>query len=388
MKLIKKEFFLLLVCVFCWSFGNKSTAQTPVYKNPLCTIDQRIEDLLSRMTLKEKVGQMNIPCVYKQRIGWGLEVGEVSLHRTMTLEERLTQMEGCRKFARGDHNDEIGPGGGFFTLADRIIYEGTRKQAEFFNELQHIAINETRLGIPLLQIEEGTHGFMCAGGTIFPEGLAIGSSWNMDLVYRIYQAIAREARTTGAHILCTIVIEPNRDPRLGRNQEGYSEDTYMCSRITENIVKSMQGYDVSGKDKAVAALTHYPGQSEPLSGRERGAMEISERKLREVFLPPWEAGIKKHGALAVMATYPAIDGVTAHSSEKLMKKILREELGFKGIVLSEGRGISTIIDEHMAKTQKEAGQIAVKAGIDVGISLEDAYLGPLVESVEEGAVSM
>jgi beta-glucosidase len=385
MNFVKK---ILLVYFAFHPLINLVNAQTPIYKNPLCTIEQRVEDLLSRMTLKEKVGQMNIPCVYKKRIGWGLEVGEISLHKTMTLEERLMQMEGCRKFARGDHNDEIGPGGGFFTLADRIIYEGTRKQAEFFNELQDIAIKETRLGIPLLQIEEGTHGFMCAGGTIFPEGLAIGSAWNMDLVYRIYQAIAREARNTGVHILCTIVIEPNRDPRLGRNQEGYSEDTYMCSRITENIVKSMQGYDVSGKDKAVAALTHYPGQSEPLSGRERGAMEISERKLREVFLPPWEAGIKKHGALAVMATYPAIDGVTAHSSEKLMKKILREELGFKGIVLSEGRGISTIIDEHMAKTQKEAGQIAVKAGIDVGISLEDAYLGPLVESVEEGAVSM
>jgi beta-glucosidase len=385
MNFVKK---ILLVYFAFHPLINLVNAQTPIYKNPLCTIEQRVEDLLSRMTLKEKVGQMNIPCVYKKRIGWGLEVGEISLHKTMTLEERLMQKEGCRKFARGDHNDEIGPGGGFFTLADRIIYEGTRKQAEFFNELQDIAIKETRLGIPLLQIEEGTHGFMCAGGTIFPEGLAIGSAWNMDLVYRIYQAIAREARNTGVHILCTIVIEPNRDPRLGRNQEGYSEDTYMCSRITENIVKSMQGYDVSGKDKAVAALTHYPGQSEPLSGRERGAMEISERKLREVFLPPWEAGIKKHGALAVMATYPAIDGVTAHSSEKLMKKILREELGFKGIVLSEGRGISTIIDEHMAKTQKEAGQIAVKAGIDVGISLEDAYLGPLVESVEEGAVSM
>jgi beta-glucosidase len=363
-------------------------AQVPVYKDPSYPVEQRIEDLLSRMTLKEKVGQMNIPCVYKKRIGWGIEVGEISIHSRMTDEERLTQMEGCRKFARGNHNDEIGPGGGFFTLADRIIYEGTRKQAEFFNELQEIAVKETRLGIPLLQVEEGTHGFMAAGGTVFPEGLAIGASWNMDLVGRIYGAIAKEGRTTGTHMLCTIVIEPNRDPRLGRNQEGYSEDPYMCSLIAENIVSSMQGYDVSAKDKIIAALTHYPGQSEPLSGLERGAMEISERKLRTVFLPPWVAGIKEKGALAVMATYPAIDGMTVHSSERILKNILREELGFEGIVLSEGRGISTIIDEHMVKTQKEAGQIAVKAGVDVGISLEDAYLRPLVESVEEGAVAM
>lgn len=384
----RNSYIFILVFLPGIFMAHSIFAQLPVYKDPSFPVEQRIDDLLSRMTLKEKVGQMNIPCVYKKRIGWGIEVGEISLHTKMTREERETQMEGCRKFTRGNHNDEIGPGGGFFTLADRIIYEGTRKQAEFFNELQEIAINETRLGIPLLQIEEGTHGFMCAGGTIFPEGLAIGSSWNMDLVGRIYGAIAKEGRTTGTHMLCTIVIEPNRDPRLGRNQEGYSEDPYMCSAIADNIVRSMQGYDVSAKDKIISALTHYPGQSEPLSGLERGAMEISERKLRTVFLPPWEAGIKKRGALAVMATYPAIDGVTAHSSEQILKKILREELGFEGIVLSEGRGISTIIDEHMVKTQKEAGQIAVKAGVDVGISLEDAYLGLLVKSVEEGAVDV
>jgi beta-glucosidase len=124
-------------------------------------------------------------------------------------------MEGARKFIRGDHNPYIGPGGGFFTLADRLIYEGTQKQAEFFNELQNIATKESRLGIPALQIEEGTHGMMCAGGTIFPEGLAIGSTWDKDLVKKIYTVAAKEARATGIHGLCTLVIEPNRDPRMG-----------------------------------------------------------------------------------------------------------------------------------------------------------------------------
>jgi beta-glucosidase len=368
--------------------AEKPQDEIPVYKNSIYPVEQRLEDLLSRMTIKEKIGQMNMPCVYKKAIGWGLEAGTLSLHRLLTPEERQIQMEGCRKFARGNHNDEIGPAGGFFTLADRIIYEGTRKQAEFFNELQTIATKETRLGIPLLQIEEGTHGFMCAGGTVFPEGLAIGSAWDMSLVNRIYSAIAKEGRATGTHMLCTIVIEPNRDPRLGRNQEGYSEDTYLCSRIAGTIVAAMQGYDVSGKDRVITALSHFPGQSEPLSGLERGAMEVSERKLREVFLPPWEEGIKKKGALAVMATYPAIDGITVHSSDRILKEILRDELGFRGIVLGEGMGISTILDEHMADTQKEAGQIAVRAGVDVGISMENSYLGSLVKNVEEGAVPM
>ena len=111
-----------------------------------------MEDLLGRMTLEEKIGQMNMPCAYKQRIGWGINPndGNPSIHRQMSAEERAKQMDGCRKFARGDHNSFIGQGGGFFTLADRIIYEGTLKQAEFFNELQNVATKESRLGIPLI----------------------------------------------------------------------------------------------------------------------------------------------------------------------------------------------------------------------------------------------
>ena len=166
---LKSSFLVIIALSLCFfNCQAQKINEAPVYKNPVFTTEQRIDDLLARMTVEEKVGQMNMPCAYKQRIGWGLELGPVSIHRQMALEERLIQMEGCRKFARGDHNDQIGQGGGFFTLADRLIYEGTFKQAEFFNELQKIAINESRLGIPVLQIEEGTHGFMCAGGTVFP----------------------------------------------------------------------------------------------------------------------------------------------------------------------------------------------------------------------------
>ena len=129
--------------------------------------------------------------------------------------------------------------------------------------------------------------------------------------------VAKEARSIGIHQNFTLVVEPIRDPRLGRNEEAFSEDPFLCSRIAETIVRSMQGNDVSADDHVVSGLCHYPGQSQPVSGFERGAMEISERMLREVFLPPWEAGIKKCGALGVMATYPAIDGVPTHASEKI-----------------------------------------------------------------------
>jgi len=339
---------------------------------PARDLEERVGALLGRMTLEEKVGQMNMPCVY---VG---ELGPDIPHK----------MDACRKFAEGTYVKGVGPGGGFFTLPNTILHEGPRRQAEFLNGLQEIALKKTRLGIPLLMTEEGTHGLMCPGATIFPEGPALGSAWNLDLISRVYAAAAEEARSIGVHQIFTLVVEPIRDPRLGRNEEAYSEDPYLCAEYARTIVKAVQGGDVSAPGKAVAGLCHYPGQSQPVSGLERGAMEISERTLREIFLPPWEAGIKEGGALGVMATYPAIDGIPAHASETILTGILREELGFQGLVLSEGGGIETLVYEGLAPAQKEAGRLALKAGVDVGISFESGYMHDLIEAVKEGAVDM
>jgi beta-glucosidase len=383
---VKLNPVILLLTAMLLTVNKTSYCQQPAYRDPSLPVEQRIADLISRMTLEEKVGQMNIPTCYSTELGWGLGSKTQPLWNIPGKEARDKQLEGCRKWAEGTHNNVFGPGGGFFTLSDRLVHEGTKRQAEVMNELQKIAIEKTRLGIPLLQVEEGTHGLMCPGGTVFPEGLAIGSTWNMALVNRIFAAAAREGRSIGVHGLCTLVIEPNRDPRMGRNEEGFSEDPYFCSQVAANIVQALQGYDISAPDKLIAFLCHYPGQSQPVSGFERGAMEISERKLREVFLPPWVAGIKKHGALGTMATYPAIDGVAVHSSEKILTKILREELNFKGIVLCEGGGLGTIVTERHAANQKDAGILALKAGVDVGISIEDAYMGGLIGNVKEGKI--
>jgi beta-glucosidase len=354
----------------CYPILSQNQAK-PLYLDPRQPVELRIEDLLARMTLKEKVGQMNMPCVYIGSLG----------------KDPLAKQEGCRRFTLGEMPGDIGPGGGFFTLADNALQVGSREQAVYFNGLQKLALERTRLRIPLLQSEEGTHGVMCSDKTIFPEGLALGSTWNMDLVRQIYATAAREARAVGIHQLYTLVVEPNRDPRLGRNEEGYSEDPYLCARIAESIVRGAQGYDVSAKDKVVTGLCHYPGQSQPASGLERGAMHISDRMLWEVFLPSWAAGIKA-GALGVMATYPAIDGVPTHASAKILTHILRERLGFQGLVLSEGGGVGTLVTERVAANQKEAGQIALRAGLDVGISWESGYMKSLIDSVEEGKASM
>ncbi len=365
--------FVVLWATFCCAAAATRGGEpaAPLYRDAAQPIASRVEDLLGRMTLEEKVGQINMPCVYVAELG-------------RTIPQKTA---GVQKFAAGTLIQGFGPGGGFFTLANEILHEGPRQQAEFLNRLQGIA-GGTRLGIPLLESEEGTHGLMCPGGTIFPEGPALGSTWNMELLGRVYAAVAREARSIGVHQNFTLVIEPIRDPRLGRNEEAFSEDPFLCARIAETIVRSAQGRDLSAADKVVTGLCHYPGQSQPVSGLERGAMEVSERGLREVFLPPWQAGIQKSGALGVMATYPAIDGMPTHASKKLLTGILRQEFGFDGLVLSEGGGIGTLVYEGLAATQKEAGALALAAGVDVGISFESGYMQDLLAGVREGKVPM
>ncbi|HUJ21815.1 MAG TPA: glycoside hydrolase family 3 C-terminal domain-containing protein [Bryobacteraceae bacterium] len=345
-------------------------AGVPVYLDSKRPIEERIEDLMSRMTLKEKVGQLNLPCVYVDELGKDIP----------------SKMEACKRFAAGTYTREIGPGCGFFTLADEILHKDARQQAEYFNELQKIALTETRLKIPLLEDEEGTHGAMFPGATVFPEGLAIGSSFDLDLMKSIYAAAAAEARAVGIHMLSTLVMEVDRDPRMGRNEEAYTEDPYLYSQIGEAIVQGTQGLDISAPDKVIAVLTDFPTQSEPAGGLERGAIELSERSLRENFLPPWIGGITKAGALGVMAGYPEVEDVPAHASEKWMNNVLRQELGFQGVVESEGGGFGSLIYENIVRTQKEAGALALKAGVDLNITYEPAYMGPLIENVEEGRV--
>ncbi len=353
------------------SHADNDSGHDKLYLDSNQPIRLRVENLLNQMTLKEKLGQMNIPTVYKFRAG--SDVSE--------------KLELCKRFTEGTLVSAIGPGGGLFRLANNVLKEGPLQQAEFNNQLQRIATQKTRLGIPLMQVEEGTHGLMCAGATIFPEGPGLGSTFHTDLIRKVYAAAAKEGRAIGAHMLCTLVIEPVRDPRLGRNEETFSEDPYLTAQIAEAIVKGAQGRTVAANDKLIAVLCHFPGQSQPVGGLERAPMEISERTLRDIFMPAWLSGIKKAGALGVMATYPSIDSISVHRSERILTDLLREELGFQGCVLSEGGGIGTLITDNVAKDWNEAGRLALQAGVDIAISLEPAYMDALMEGVKNGRVS-
>jgi beta-glucosidase len=338
--------------------------QAPIYLDPKQPVEARVDDLLSRMTLKEKAGQLNLAFPHGQ-----------------------TATELSKTFTAGTYSQDIGPVCGFFGLAQESMHDGAREQAESFNALQKLALAQ-RLKIPLMNDEEGTHGAEFPGATVFPEGLAVGSSFDLDLVKAIYSAAAAEARGVGVHMLSTLVMETLRDPRMGRNEEAYTEDPYFYMRLGETIVRAVQGPDISAPNKVIAVLTDFPTQSEPASGMERGAIELSDRYIRENFLPPWIGSITKAGGLGVMAGYPEIEDAPLHESVKWTNDVLRNEIGFEGIVESEGGGFNTLQYERIVPTQKEAGALGLKAGVDVMAGVEPAYMGLLVQNVEEGRVPM
>ena len=365
----RKSWTLVLLTALLVGAAAAAQQTRPPYLDPAQPVEARVNDVMKRMTLKEKIGQLNLPCAYVDELG-------------TTPEQKI---EASRRFAAGTFTNEIGPGSGFFTLDNTLKDPDLAQEVSYLNELQKIALTQTRLKIPLLEDEEGTHGAMFPGATVFPEGLAVGSTFDMPLTQRLYAAAAEEARAAGIHVLSTLVLELDRDPRMGRNMEAYTEDPYLYAQLAKNIVEGAQGRNIAAPDKVVALMTDFPTQSEPSSGMERGAIEISERSLRENYLVPWISAFHA-GALGVMAGYPEIDDVPEHSSEKWNTEILRNELGFRGVVMSEGGGFASLIYENVAADQKQAGVQALRAGVDMDITYEPAYMAPLVRSVESGEI--
>jgi beta-glucosidase len=339
---------------------------------------ERVEALIREMTLEEKVGQLNIPLVM-----WaGVVMNEPEAVGVAKLPTSMADAEGL---TLGTYEEGVGPIGGLWLLANFTMTGASlQEQANAHARLQGIA-RETRLGIPLIQVSEGTHGVWTSGATIFPEGPALGSTWDLSLIKDVYSAVAYEARASGVHVLATLYAEPIRDPRPGRASELYSEDPYMAGRVIEAIVAGAQGEDPSARDKVGLIVVDFPASSEPAGGLERGAIQHSERSLRETYLPGWSAAVGA-GALCVMTTWNSVNGDPAHASEWLMTELLRDELGFQGVTVSEGMGFSTLQIDGIVETPKEAGALAIRAGVDVNVTYEEAYRGSLGQNVRDGSV--
>ncbi|MEU0095042.1 glycoside hydrolase family 3 C-terminal domain-containing protein [Kribbella sp. NPDC006257] len=269
---------------------------------------------------------------------------------------------------------------GSFPLPDA---KTPREQAVRHNALQKIAAG-TELGIPLLQISEGTHGSVGPGSTVFPEGLGLGASWNPALIGKVFDVVGTEARAVGIHTVSTVMAELTRDPRYGRAIWSFSEDPWLTTQYVVALVAGLQGDDLRADDAVIASLCTFPVESPNTGGLEGAPIELGERELRAIHLPPWRAGFAA-GALMTEASEQVIDGISVHGSPAYLTGLLREELGFAGAVI--GIGFDGMLQDRIAADDIEAGALALKAGLDISLGWRDAYLQSLKTALDRGLVS-
>ncbi|NMM53008.1 beta-glucosidase [Paenibacillus aquistagni] len=243
-----------------------------------------------------------------------------------------------------------------------------RDGAHAVNEIQRFAVEQTRLGIPILIGEECSHGHMAIGATVFPVPLAIGSAWNRELFEQMCRAVAIETRAQGGAVTYSPVLDVVRDPRWGRTEECFSEDSYLVSELGAAAVRGMQGKDLSSPDSIGVTLKHYAAYGASEGGRNAATVHIGARELHEVDLPPFEKAIAE-GAFSVMTAYNEIDGVPCTSSRYLLNHVLREQWGFQGFVITDCGAIDMLYSGHnVAPTGEAASALALSAGVDMEMS--------------------
>jgi len=352
---------LLVVVIIAAVAGAQQTL--PDYRNKSLPVDKRVADLLSRMTLEEKVEQ----------IAGGRHGGLLDISGRFTPERAEAKF---RELFREDNN--VSP------------YDA----AVLRNAAQRYAIEKTRLGIPRLFQGEALHGYMANGSTSFPQCLGLASTWDPELVRQVFNAAADEAASAGTDQVFTPVLDLARDPRWGRTEETYGEDPYLVSRMGVAAIEGLQGGPKEGaqgdnfpidRHHVMATAKHFiHGQME--GGRNTGPSNISERELRESFFVPFEAAVKEAQAGSVMASYNEIDGIPNHINHWLLGTVLRKEWGFQGYITSDGGALQMLYEtHHVAAGPADAAREAIAAGVDYDLSDGSVYR-TLTEQVKEGKV--
>ena len=356
---------------------NPAVPDKPTYKNAAAGVEARVEDLLARMTLEEKVAQMQSIWEDKR------DVFDAKLELDP---KKMAQKfpNGIGQFARP--SDATGP------ASPRLVPgRDLRGTIRLVNALQHYAIEHTRLGIPIMFHEEGLHGYVAVGATSFPQAIALASSWDPALVRAVNVVTAREMRARGVTEALTPVVDVARDPRWGRIEETFGEDPYLVGELGVAAVEGLQGeggaWDL-GPGKVFATLKHLTGHGQPESGTNVGPAPYSERALREFFFPPFEKIIARTAVSAVMPSYNEIDGVPSSANVWLLQKILRGEWGFKGAVVSDYYAIEDLQKlHHIAASPEDAARLALKAGVDIDLPSPGAY-ATLTQQVRDGRVPL
>ncbi len=343
---------------------------TPLYKNPAAPIADRVSDLLSRMTLEEKVGQMN------QLVG--IEHFKFN-YESMSAEDLATNTASA--FYPGytvEDIEKMTTDG----LISSFLHVLTLEEA---NMLQKLAL-KSRLQIPLLIGIDAIHGnAKCQNNTVYPTSIGLASSFDVPMAYKIARQTAAEMRAMNMHWTFNPNVEVARDARWGRSGETFGEDPYLVTLMGEASTRGYQGNLDTDKD-VLACVKHFVGGSYSINGTNGAPCDVSERTLREVFFPPFEASVKAGGA-TVMMSHNELNGVPCHTNEWLMTDVLRGEWGFQGFVVSDWMDIEHCVDQHFtAHDEKEAFLQSINAGMDMhmhGPEWQDA----VVELVKEGKIS-
>jgi beta-glucosidase len=344
--------------------------------DPAAPVEARVEDLLGRMTLEEKVAQMM--SIWDAKA----EVFDAKLEFD-PAKMALKYPNGIGQFARP--SDATGP-----TSPRLLPGRDVRGTIRLVNAMQRHALTHTRLGIPILFHEEGLHGYAARGATSFPQAIALASSWDPALLRSVNAVTAREIRARGVSLALTPVVDVARDPRWGRIEETFGEDPYLVGELGVAAVEGLQGEGRArtlGPGKVFATLKHLTGHGQPESGTNVGPAPYSERTLREFFFPPFEKIIRRTGISAVMPSYNEIDGVPSHANTWLLEKVLRGEWGFDGVVVSDYNGIADLQNlHHIAGSVQEAARRALEAGVDCDLPSGGTYAA-LTQLVRDGRVS-
>ena len=321
-------------------------------------IDKKVDNLLSQMTLEEKIGQLCCP------IGFNLD--DESYHRLM---------------------DTL-PCGGFWAVlradpwSQKTVETGpdARESALIFNKMQRYAVENTRLGIPIYFAEECPHGLMAVGATVYPTGLGLAATWDEDLLYKVGDNIGEEAANRGAKYAFGPVLDIARDPRWSRVEEGFGEDPYLSGTLGSAVIRGMQNH-------LAATVKHFAAYGIPEGGHNGAAAQTGPHYLMSDYLANFETAVK-NGAKSIMTSYNAIDGIPCSSNSYLLKDVLRKQWGFNGIVFSDLGSIWALHSTHRtAENQLDATAQAINAGVDIDLGASN-YGAYLKDAVEQGMVPM
>ncbi len=345
-------------------------AQTPaLYRDPSAPVERRVADLLSRMSLEEKVAQTL--AIWQQKVAIADQAGNFDPAKAQPV---------------------LGHGIGQVTRPSDGVERGGRRRSpretvEFVNAIQHWVIEHTRLGVPVMFHEEALHGLAAVKGTHFPVAIGLASSWDPALVERVFTVVAREARARGAQQVLAPVLDLARDPRWGRTEETYGEDPQLVSEIALAAVRGYQGpMPVLTPGHVFATAKHFAAHGPNEGGINAAPTQVPERELREELLWPFERAIEEGHIAAVMPSYNEVDGIPSTASRFLLERILRQEWGFQGMVVSDYNAIEQLAERHhVAASMAEAARLALEAGVDLELPDRRAYL-TLVDQVRSGQI--